>query len=333
VTKAVSASTIRVDPELGRLAIGLSVANLFRLWCIVRDMTRQGDGSGKIRRSDFKDTLKKYGLIYSRQHLCKLIKDGQDLFWNTNHHFLFIRGYQGVAQSLTQKALENCPALVLDNRPGVRDVYLSPTGSHEQWEATLYAGWLTHREAPTISRERLSALFNRTPDTLRRWEEIRLSKQVVVRRNFAQLTDPTQYPYALPSHSHFYVAYDKDKKPQMRLRWQLPNTFIPKGIRQHPRKGQSRKVRRLVNDTVKHPAENRRGGMPSFRLYFDNRDHLKRYTQKRGGIGYLWLGENRHQHGIFEPTRDGYTETYANERLDFPLERSLIEDGAMPMQC
>jgi hypothetical protein len=48
---------------------------------------------------------------------------------------------------------------------------------------------MASRNNPTISRERLSALFNRTDEPLRQWEA-RRTEQLKVRTNYAQCADP-----------------------------------------------------------------------------------------------------------------------------------------------
>ena len=315
------ASTIRVDPELARMAVGLHLASGFRLWSILRHLSREGDGSGKVARSDFKSALHHYRIDYSRQHLNKLLRDGEGLFWNTSRHEIYLRSSIFVAQQLTQRALDQNRDL-LRNKPGVTEVLLSPCGSLEQWHATIYAGWLTHRNNPTISREVLSKLFNRDEDTLRRWEQNHLSKKVTVRKNYAQCASTETWNKVRPEPCLTYIAHTKEGY-KARFLWQIPNTYRVKGIKTHHHGGQSKKVRKAVNQQLLKPANKWRGGSLIRKLYFDTSKQLRSYLKEYEGVYYLWRGTNRYDHGIFEATETGVGETFSKERVSFRCERRL----------
>lgn len=323
--------TLRVDPELARLSIGLHVASRFRLWTIARQLTRMGAGSGKVTRRDLKSALRFYKIAYTRQHINKLMRTGEGIFWNSNRNVLYIRSGRTVATCLTQQALEMCPDLLL-NKPGVQDVLLSPAGSLERWEAMIYAGWLTHRNNPTISRDTLQRLFNRSAETLHRWETEHLEKHLHIRANYAQCAFYDTAAKVQPERLDCYVAIT-DQGCTLRLIWQLPNTYLVKGIKTHRHKGQSKTVRQAVNFQLYQPANLRRGGSLVYKLYFDRarrlQDHLKTYE----GVYYLWRGENRHQHGIFEATETGWSETTATERASFQHERYLKAVGEVRMMA
>lgn len=143
--------SLRVDPELARVALGLHQASQFRLWIVARHLTRIADGSSKVAKSDLKQAFATYKIKYTRQHLNKLLRDGNGIFWNAGRHHLYLRSGQYVARHLTRQALDSHPDLLL-NKLGVNDVYLSPKGSLEQWQAMIYAGWICHRENLVISR-------------------------------------------------------------------------------------------------------------------------------------------------------------------------------------
>lgn len=311
---------LRADPELGRVCVCLSVAAEFRFYVIARELTRQAGGSGKVSRSQLWQALAVYDIGYSRRHFNRLLKAGDGLFWRLTPKFLYITNPGRLAALLAQIG----PEYFTTNTPGVRDVYLSPTGSLEQWEAAIYAGWLTHRENPTISREALEKLFNRSGDTLRRWEQNRLDQVMTIRTNYAQCPDPTgEYHRYLPEHSQPYLANTKHNGvwvQQQRVYWRLPNSYKTKFIRQHPHKGQASKVRKAVNAALDRPADGKRGGDHELRRYFDNAKHLKDFAARHHTTGYLWRGENRHQAGVFEINRNGFPQTYTNERAGFAQE-------------
>lgn len=317
-------STFRADPELTRLAIALNDASLMRLWIISRDVTRRSKGSGKVAKSALRAVLRRLNIAYSKSHFYRLLNAGNGFYWDISGSFLYIKSYQRVATRLSLLAEQKDPYLVATNRPGVADVYVNVLGTLEQFEANCYSSWLYYRDHPQISREQLSILFSRTAETIRRWEEKRLAQTVTKRSNYAQCGNVNDYPYPIPIYANAYVA-KVGKQRVMRLRWQLPNTYFTRGIKQHRHRGQSSKVRRFVNHELQQPANLWRGGLLRCKLYFDSSSRLKSYLEKHGGVGYLWLDENRHGHGVFEVTTSGITETHAHERDSFPAERDFIQ--------
>lgn len=320
-------SEIRVEPEIGRICIGLNKASEYRLYVIARELTRSAEGSGKVAKEALRGVLKRYGITYTREHFNRLLRAGNGVFWNLSQKHVYIRSYKSLASKLATLA----PELFSTNRPGVRDIYLSPAGSHEQWEATLYAGWLAYRNNPTIARETLEALFRRSPDTLRRWEQTRLQTVVSVRANEVQCPHPLheddRYFDYIPEHSQPYVAqvhFQGQWQRVIRIRWRTSNSYQVSAIRQHHRHGQAKKVRKAVNDLFEHPTAEKRGGTHSLKRYFDDVKRLKVYTAKHDSMGYLWRGENRKGRGIFEINNTGFWFTHANERAARPAENAYL---------
>jgi hypothetical protein len=321
--------TIRTDPELARISIGLHLASQFRLWVIARYLNQPKNGSGKVAKKQLKATLKEFGIKYSRQHLRKLIKSGIGIFWNEDRHTLYLRSWKHVACELTQIALIENQKL-LSNKAGVKEVLLSPTGTLEQWEATIYAGWMYYRDNPIIARETLEGLFNRTPETLRRWEQTRLQKTLIIQKNYAQCASVDTMDKINPERLNSYIAKTNEGL-KLRLIWQMPNTYKTKGIKEHQHKGQSKKVRRAVNEQLQQPANKRRGGSPVAKLYFDSAKSLKSFLKEHEGVYYLWRGRNRHKHGIYEATQTHVWETQVNERVQFGTERRIKAEDRLRM--
>lgn len=321
---------IRVDPELGRLAIALYLASVFRIWVIARQLTRNAKGSGLVQRAEIRGSLPLYGVKMTREHFNRLLRSGDGIFWNINNDRIFIRSPRFVAWKIVRLAAAKNAELVATNRPGVRDVYLSTGGSHEAWEGMLYAGWMTHRENPTIARETLEMLFGRSADTLRRWEQTRLSDILTIRENYAQChVPPGEWYDFIPEHNQAYVAEVKDQGKRIqivRIYWRLPNTYFVTGIRQHSRRGQASKVRKIVNSEFDEPTTSRRGGLHRFKLYFDSGEQLRVFVGKHGGVRYLWRGENRHRRGIFEPNDNGFGVIRANERAKLKHEAAYFAE-------
>lgn len=322
--------TLRVDPELARMSIGLQLASLLRVWIVGRSITSSQSGSGKISKKELKAVLRRFDVVYTRQYLNYLLRAGEDFFWNTSQHHLYVRSSQYVAKQVTQRACQEHPDL-LSNKAGVTDVLLSPAGSLEQWEATIYAGWLAHRDDPTISREILSKLFNRSADTLRRWESEHLAETVTKRKNYAQCDSVKTWDTIRPAYSQTYIAKTSTGY-KTRICWQLPNTYKTKGIKIHRHRGQAQKVRKAVNYELQQPANHWRGGFARCSLYFDSVKRLRSYLKKHPGTYYLWRGKNKHQQGIFEATSTGWSETTATERASFRIERKLEKNRGNPIR-
>ncbi len=320
---------VRIDPELGRLAIGLSKVAEFRLWAIAR---HQFGRPGWTTRQELFETARTAGALHSRRHFNRLLKDGAGLFWGLSEDGrVWLRSYVKVSRQLASLAAHTGPALVETNIPGSRDVHLRVGGSLGTFKAQLYAGWLAHREDPKIARETLARLFNCTPDTLRNWErELGATLEIVT--NYAQTAlhpkDDDRIADYIPERAYSYVT----RRGQIRLRWRQPNRYKTKHIRQHPHKGQSRKARTAAAQAAWNPpveicAHNLafdRSHRVSRRYYADAkalRKALKR-LERRGEPAvtpatprYAYRGEDRNRHGIYELSLDGEVYTYADERL------------------
>ncbi|MBZ0287455.1 MAG: hypothetical protein K8I30_07560, partial [Anaerolineae bacterium] len=158
-----AAEPVRVDWELGRLAIKTHTAEAFRLWAIARDLTIREGGSGAIFKKQLRKRLNTLHVSYSPRHFNRLLQDGLNVFWrlDAGSDKLYLISYAKVSERLLIEAGE---AEAPTNLPGVRPVYLDPSGGVQRWESMLYAGWIAgrgYKEAVTISRDTLADLFGR----------------------------------------------------------------------------------------------------------------------------------------------------------------------------
>jgi hypothetical protein len=310
--------TLRVDPELGRLAVLLDHTQPFRLWLIGRELVREGNGSGQITTSELSAALKRYGVTCDARTVRRLLHCGDGTFWNRDRNRLFLRGWGYVAVQLTTQAANRRGSRLERNRPGRREVYIQVGGGKERFAAQLYAAWLAGRSDPTISRSELTSLFGRDKTTLRRWENEVLPGFIKPRANFAQCPDWETFYDVIPEHAVDYraaVRYKGRAQHVRRLRWQLPNTYLTTGLKEHHRAGQARKVRRAVNAELSLPAPFGRGG--PLKLYFDKPEYLHRMLRKNPEAGprYVWRGEDQSSKGIFEINESGFALTHAKERV------------------
>lgn len=330
--------TLRVEPEIGRLAIALHWAAHYRLWIIARDLTRRATGSGKITRNELLAELDRLRISYTRRHFNRLLTQGNTVFWQSFEDVLYLRSLPKVAQAVV-RAAEQRHLAIDTNRPGVRDVYLTVSGSLEAFEAQLYSGWIASRSIDrdiTIARETQAQLFGRTEQTIRRWEDVRLQSIVTKQSNFAQCPDVERYFPYLPDHAQAYVARIEHKgkiHDVVRLYWQLPNSYHSL-VKLHPCRGQAAKVRRAVNSET--PASLKRGG--NYRLYFTPDQLKSRFHSLKFRMGlagdvfkpvYVFLGQHRHTHRrIFEVTNSGFIFTDASERIAAVQERAYFRRQA-----
>ena len=328
-----------IDPELGRLAVGLKRTSEYLVWSILRHYFGQ---PGWTTRDQLFTKLKEAGVVKNRRSFNRILKSGKDLFWSLAGDRVYLRGYVKISGQLTQLAIKSNPDLIATNIPGVRSVQITTNGDLGDFKAQVYAGWLTHREDPKIARATLCTLFGVVADTLRNWEE-RLGADLEKITNYGQthlhpLKDEAIADY-IPEHSYSYVT----RRGEIRIRWQQPNTYRTKNIPQKHTKGQSRKARFAAAKVAwfqpvescahsQHPREklpfDRSHREP--KRYFSTVKALRRFLkrlEKRGELGikpetprYIYRGEDKYQHGIWEVSLTGHAETNAWERMPIKSE-------------
>ncbi|MEO8392153.1 MAG: hypothetical protein ABI700_04090 [Chloroflexota bacterium] len=328
--------TFQVDPELARLSVALHLAPALRIWVIIRQCVREQSGSGWISRDALRQALKAQQIPYTDRHLRRVLVSGEGTFWNVTRQRIYMRSWTYVAVALTGAALQEHTGRPERNRPGAREMYVPVSGSLEQWEAQLYAAWFAYRNNPTISRSELCHLFKRDKTTLRRWEATRLVGCLTVRRNYAQCPNFEAFYRYIPHYATRYAAQVRWKgapRKIARIRWQLPNTYQAGAIKQHHKKGQASKVRRRVNALPEiMPADERRGGW--HRLYFDQPETLRKFVRRHpeAEARYVWRGENRYRHGIFEINESGFPLTHRLERARHTDEQEffMVQEWRMP---
>ena len=348
---------IRVDPEIGRLAIALKQAPLHRLWAVMRAV--QGS-QGYITREALETQLDALHIHYNRRYLRQLLRDGNGRFWGLAERGrkIFYRSAQKVGVMLVRLAASlGRHELYATNLPGGRDVWLPVLPDLADWEAGIYGAWMAWRRDPVIARDTLAALFGRTPDTFRAWED-RLGSRLHVRANHAQSTcsDPVQ----LPPHAAQYLTHDN----QRRYHWRLPNTY-QSAFRVHHCKGSARKRRELagraafgqpVDDDMAQPA--RRAGQQCHHTWWFDRSHRteRRYHTRSGKllgmvrhdarakypsgirrqVQFLWRGMGRSGAGAYEyvPREAPFDEispdwqptTRPDERVPLRMEYAVMGD-------
>lgn len=258
-----------LDPELGRVAVGLHKAALLRLWLLGRRLSSAAGGAGWCQTTTLWSAVGNVrGWQITRRHFRRLLTKGDGLFWTRHNDRLYLTGIAKLAQELCVLAgLRGRGELIETNSPGMlKSVWVPLDGSHEQFEAHIYLSWLSAKHSKTFSRELLEKLWGRTANTLRQWESAHLSETLTVIPSFALVQD-NETP----------IHYGADYHPAMHSRvFQLPNTYAARA-RQHPHSGQRRKVQHTV--TGPFMAQ----GADTRKLYFESVKDCSRAIQRHSG--------------------------------------------------
>jgi hypothetical protein len=300
--------TVRIDPEVGRLAIALHLVPQLRLWLVARKLDKQGRGC--VQKSDLIQLLTHYGVYYTVRQYRRLFATGAGFFWRQdrqNPERLYLHSWNRVGQILLEKAPDSGY-----NRPGAYQQVIDVSGSLAAFQGRLYAAWIAYRgreDGVSIARSTLAGLFNRSPRTLRQWER-QLGGIIQVRHDYEQHPDDTCTPdelydiqHHIPDHAQSYTTLTTQGLVQRR-RWQRSNTYTS-NISAHNHRGQARKVRRHINSVIPAGTD---GG--TSRINYSVAAHRKRvrsYKFRRGDDGdvmqpvHVYLGQ--HRVGLYELMR------------------------------
>ena len=237
---------IWIDPELGRVALGLGHAAPLRLWLVAMQLTRLADGSGKVNRLQLRKSLKSYGIHYQRHAFNRNLREGQGVFWHISQdkHSIYLKSYEKLSLALTEQAYRESPNLIETNRIGQKFREISVAGHHADFEASLFACWLDYRQDYGLERiayATLELLFNRSADTLRDW---------VKRSDVETIAGYTQYAgineALIPTHASLY----KTKYDTVHVTWRLPNRYRTQSRKERQHKITPRSVARKCRQRV-----------------------------------------------------------------------------------
>ena len=152
-----SATRLRCYTELNRHSIAEGLTSLYRIWLICRAM--DSEGRGVVSRDALLVAMAEHGLHPSQ---LRRIRHHPQLsaFLTFYPHKIEYRSLQAV-----------CTALQVEPGPSLY-IPVECLASTETFRATLYATWIAGHESLLISRERLTALFQVSAATQRRWESL-----------------------------------------------------------------------------------------------------------------------------------------------------------------
>lgn len=328
-------NTVAGDPESARLAVALKLSAQLRVYFVMLQMTRETNVN-RILRKDLAARLSQMGINVS-EGARRWLYQGKGIFWNLSETHVYLIGQVRVALNLVKLAVERkLINLIGTNRPGKRGMYIDVSGSLQQFEASTYAAWYAHRENPTIARSTLAALWNREPRILRQWEKL---------AGVDVITSEAQYHpehFAdVPEHAYMYQAAIGGGRSETRFRARMVNTYHSPSIKQHHKRGQSRRVFHAVTEYLEsiQPAGNCEqgegsnaptGGLkPTGRRYFTDSKKARSSAKRSGNRErYISLGTDKHGRAIFDYAPDGIQRTVKSEELplitQFHFTRKLV---------
>lgn len=237
---------ILICAELARLAIALHFGLVFRVWLILYQIARETNHTG-FTRAEIEDGLRRYHVKYSTRNLTRWLRSGlaDGLFWTYDARTgkYYQRGYASLSETLVKRCIAAGQWVLIEtNFPGQRKpMYLNIASDNLlQFESNCYAAWIGSRENLTISRQSQIALWARSDTVLRSWESINPTIHKLKNYAFCDEADYSAIPRnadgAWRADVHRTTLNGRDV-----LAWQLPNSYSA-SIRQHPHKGQGRRV-------------------------------------------------------------------------------------------
>lgn len=311
-------SSLRCDPELARIAVALHFAALLHLWVILRQMCRESRYNG-FTRDAIRAAFTSYGVPFSERNLSRWLHRGHGLFWQLDPGAKLV--YPASPVTVALNLLRHCKRfnlhdLYITNYPGQRrDMFIDVSGNTRAFERHVYEAWMASRNNPTISRWTLERLWNRTAVSLRALEK-GSHIQVVTNYAFCDMEFSDYVPFDMEGERR------ADVKPvtidgRRCWQWQISNTYHAPTIRQHDKRGVSRRVYYTVK--IKYPeiqatsasdagAESLGSLNRSHKMFYDSREKARSNANQHGEmIRYALLGYDDGNRGLFEVTPDGGT--------------------------
>ncbi|MAW88504.1 MAG: hypothetical protein CMJ42_18445 [Phyllobacteriaceae bacterium] len=251
----VSDILIQIDPEMDRYWYALGKAQAYHLYCHVRALAVNNKVDihklaasvvpGRWRKSQFYKLLS-LETIASDQNPFYTGYDGRWLYYRSKPK-MAARAKQMLLEKHDQEPHKGWDGVWDGRNLGNRESYISLFAKRPQfWEL-----WLGDRKIAPVSRQTLAKLWHVDEMTTLRWDK---AAGIGIQTNFGQSSDlrDERIPADRPD---FKEATINGQHVGM---WQRPNTRHPqKTYRQHPHKGQARKVRKSVNGVSEtaQPAE------------------------------------------------------------------------------
>ncbi len=290
-------SSLRCDVELARIAVGLHQSAQMRLHIILSEHTRE-TGFNYINRADLMALLERYGVKYTRHNLNRWLRAGQGVYWRlTTYGRIYLVSYERLAVNLTIEAHRHgLPDLVNTNLPGqTKSMYIDVRSSNLlQFEAHCLKAWYANRNNPTISRFTLKRLWNRDERSVRHLEAL---ANIAVIPNEVETTEPSHVPLQADGTLRSDVFRTKDAYQRTVYHFRLPNTYQAGIVRQHHRRGSTRRVFGIIRNLIESEALAGlcgQGAQASGELCRSGRRYCEtpktaKHSRRRGNRGMLFV--------------------------------------------
>ena len=336
--------SVLVDPEQVRILRALGYGPQTLAYAVAQQMTRVGDGSGKVDEAALLDMLSACGVRTSAKGIRRWIKSGDGVLWHWDRAHRKIYLYKPIAYgalglkgrlNATQLALAaGRPELVTTNPPGTRLVEVHVASTLKAWYGNLLSAWHNSRGEHTynISRYTLSILFGASRHTLISWER---AAGIHVIESYKQSVDWNDVPTA---HAYPYITSSND----VRWRWRHSNEYdVPvMTIRSHTRLPRERRrgalltleisngnqpVAVLPNGFLDSPRRitfrDRQTAKKQTSAFQALRRHRKRHPNENIAL-CARLGRDKFGRVIYEQTELDHARTQVHE----PLSRAVADE-------
>lgn len=234
-------------PVMGRLSVALGYGVQYRLWLMLLDGQRQGDGCGWVE-CNWRQLGELAGVTPATAKRQVIAGDG--LYWRRSRRRLYITGQVALAARLAALAASRGlrDAYELERRQCVMDREIVYGADTARFFSELFAGWIdvARGERRRITWSVLQDAWHRSRPTLLTWLDLAgIDRQHNLGRveidRAADIDEIAEtYPTFSPE-SHFWYAAERGS---LYLCWQRGNTYScasRRGVR-----GQARAIRRAV---------------------------------------------------------------------------------------
>ena len=334
-----------LDPELTRVLNALGYGIAARVYWTARQLTADGDGSGKVAETAIVAALIDGGATVQRRTIERhWLAAGDGLLWRRHNGNLYLVSY---ARRLPALVVELAHAadraeLVTTNYTGAPFVAVPTGGTLKAFYARCLQAWHVSRHDHTrnVSRQTLERLTGRTRKTLQAYET---ATGIKAKPAFAVIHDD----HRTPPHAVPILQNDGHEAALA----QLPNRYTapPLTERRHRQTPQTaRRRHRHALETIADNADtpNRDSGATasssrvgflqrSMRLYWHAptgsaptvaykalRRHLRRHDD--GAPAYVYLGYSTRQRADLYDLSDGTSRAWLHGRAVSRLERFYL---------
>jgi len=227
---------LKINPNLGRLAIRQRLELPFVVWATLRQSSIEQKSSSHYSKKQFKSLMAQNGLTYNRRHVLRIMQQGEGIFWRLGAKKVYLISLANVT-AYFERYLQPCDyAAAIDTK----FIEITLSKSIEAIRAEIYFAWFAQFQEKLISRATLTDLFGLSATQQRAYEKM-LGNRLIVKTNYAHIDAANfrESPQSLPEH-HFEIEYKREitrgsdidtdfvgeTQKVNAIQYQLPNTFF-----------------------------------------------------------------------------------------------------------